>query len=318
MREPSAREPAASGTRRGPTGAFKPVDAATHLYLLAISILVAVFAFESAWPHIIATIGCSAALVGVQIATRRRSPETQAVVRIVYFVIFIPALYLQLKSLIPAVHPRALHGGVDETLRSFDRAIFGADPTVALEAIVHPVATEILQLAYTSYYILPIIVPVLLLRRGRVVETEKYALALFVTYYVTYLGYIAVPANGPGATIVHGEELRGLLLAEPLWNLIRNVDADRFDCFPSGHTAVAVLVAIYAWRSRVRVVTPILVADAFLIVIATVYMRYHYVVDLPPGIVLAVVSFGIAEWVYRGRSDDAPEDVSPSKRRYRL
>ena len=273
-----------------------PVDVATYLYLCAISLLIIGFARELAWPHLGLVLISGVILRGVQVWSRGRSDRAGAVARLIYFVVGIPGFYMQLKTLIPGIHPTPLDG----TLRDVDRWIFGTDPTRALQDWVHPVATEVLQLAYLTYYLLPLVLPVLLLWRGRVRETEKYALALMLTYFITYLGYIAVPANGPSATIPHEVELRGLLLAGPTHRMILEVDAHRFDCYPSGHTAVAVLVAAFAWVHRLRLAAAILTADTVLIVTATVYMRYHYVIDLPPGVIVAVASLGLAEWIYRG------------------
>lgn len=297
----------ASETPNAIRAATKPVDLATHLYLAIICVLIVAFALEAAWPNLLLAVASSAVLLGIQLAWRHRSDYSGAVARLVYFVGFIPVFYLQLKTLIPAIHPQPL----DAVLRDIDRAIFGTDPTIALQAIVHPLATEILQIAYMTYYIFPLILPVLLLRKGRVRETEKFTFALLLCYFITYVGYIAVPANGPVATIQHDFELQGLLVGGALHEMILSVDAHRFDCFPSGHTAVAVLVAAYAWRFRLRPAAALLTVMASLIVVATVYMRYHYVIDLPPGVLVAAGCYGIGEWYY-GEGDSVRPASSPS------
>ena len=74
--------------------------------------------------------------------------------------------------------------------------------------------------------------------------------------------------------------------------------------FPSGHTAVCLLVMYYAWvfdRVTFCVVAPI----ATMVIVSTIYLQYHYVVDLPAGFLLTA---GIVLWdrAIRRRADPEP------------
>ncbi len=76
-----------------------------------------------------------------------------------------------------------------------------------------------------------------------------------------------------------------------------------FNCFPSLHAAVSVICA-YAWyryfRRRPNTVTKILAvltaAIAVGVVLATLFVKQHYIADEIAGIVLAL---GIGWWIYR-------------------
>jgi len=57
------------------------------------------------------------------------------------------------------------------------------------------------------------------------------------------------------------------------------------DAFPSGHVLVTLLSIGWAWGCRLRVRWPVTAVGA-LLVAATVYLRYHYVVDVLAGAVL--------------------------------
>ncbi|MCZ6689266.1 MAG: phosphatase PAP2 family protein [Planctomycetota bacterium] len=275
--------------------AIKPYVLITYFYQAAISSLILVFAPGIAWPYLVLAVGAGGVLMALERVLRHRSEIIGAAARLGYFAVFLPTSYLQLKTIIPAVHPRRL----DATLRAIDGMIFGVDPTIAIQHLTHPLATEILQIAYMTYYLLPLVLPILLLRKRRILETEEFAFALLFCYYITFLGYIAVPAIGPVVMIDHEVELTGLFLGGHLYDLILRVDAHRFDCFPSGHTAVAILVVAYAWKLGLRRVAGFLTVDATLIIAATVYMRYHYVIDLPAGAAVAVGSYLLARRVYR-------------------
>ena len=63
------------------------------------------------------------------------------------------------------------------------------------------------------------------------------------------------------------------------------------DIFPSGHTIIALLVMWLAKRHRVRG-WPLLIPLVAGLVAATVYLRYHYGVDVLAGVAIAVVLTG--------------------------
>jgi membrane-associated phospholipid phosphatase len=58
------------------------------------------------------------------------------------------------------------------------------------------------------------------------------------------------------------------------------------DCFPSGHTELTVLVLYYARKFDRRIFWWLL-PFGIGIVLSTVYLRYHYVIDVIAGAVLA-------------------------------
>ena len=65
-----------------------------------------------------------------------------------------------------------------------------------------------------------------------------------------------------------------------------------FDCFPSMHTACTALMAWVAWRYARRLffwILPVVISMPF----ACVYLRYHYVVDVLAGLVVASVAIAL-------------------------
>ena len=67
-----------------------------------------------------------------------------------------------------------------------------------------------------------------------------------------------------------------------------------WDAFPSGHTAIAVLSAMLAstYRLRIKLIYWILTIG---IIFSTVYLRYHYVVDVIAGIIFALIVWRLNE-----------------------
>jgi membrane-associated phospholipid phosphatase len=205
-----------------------------------------------------------------------------------YPLLFIPITFDSFADLLPWVSP----GEQDPWLIQLDLALLGVHPTVWFERFIHPVLTEILTWAYTSYYFLPIILGVALYRRGKEGDFDRVVFSLVLCFYLSYLGYFLVPAIGPRFTLgsLQQVELKGLLLAEPIMDTLNRLERFKQDAFPSGHTAVVLLVLYYA-RQFVRGLfwpfLPVVVA----LILSTVYLRYHYVVDILAGMFLAGLCF---------------------------
>jgi membrane-associated phospholipid phosphatase len=83
---------------------------------------------------------------------------------------------------------------------------------------------------------------------------------------------------------------------------LNRLEQDHFDCFPSGHTELTILAC---WLSRS--ISNRLFRAYFLytlcIVFATVYLRYHYTVDLLAGVVVALALILAAPGLYRRLSE---------------
>jgi len=80
------------------------------------------------------------------------------------------------------------------------------------------------------------------------------------------------------------------------------LESAHYDCFPSGHTELTILAW---WLSRLvsNRLFRIYLAYTPLIIFATVYLRYHYTVDLLAGIVLAAALIYLAPRLYRKLSE---------------
>ena len=128
--------------------------------------------------------------------------------------------------------------------------------------------------------------------------------------YLSYIGYFLVPASGPnihcnlarpGACPIESlglyhftDDLPGTWLAEPLRRWMFEVELTKKDCFPSGHVAVAIVCWILARRIHrpLGFVFGVLAAG---VILSTVYLRYHYVVDVIAGALLA--AFALTGWL---------------------
>ena len=187
----------------------------------------------------------------------------------------------------------------DPILVAADRLLFlGADPTRLLEPFMAPPLLEVLTFCYALYYFHPVVLGVLLFRddlreRTPGARFPRYVFGMLLVFYVSYAGYFLVPAIGPRFTVPHAGPLRRGAVARVIDGTLDRLESSRRDCFPSGHTMVTVAVLVEAARRSRKTFLGFL-PFALGLVLGTVAGRYHYVVDVLAGIVLAFVVGALA------------------------
>jgi membrane-associated phospholipid phosphatase len=185
---------------------------------------------------------------------------------------------------------------LDSYLIGIDRSLFGVHPTVWLESVTHPLLVDLLALAYSSYYFLPIVLALVLHFDRKHHELEHLFLAVTIGFFLSYVGYLLVPAIGPRFTLT-GEQagpVRGWLWANQILDVLNAGEFNKRDCFPSGHTGITLIVLYYAHAHHKRLFA-FLLPVGVLLILATVFLRLHYVIDVIAGFVLAALAVLIAE-----------------------
>ncbi len=286
--------------------ALRPADSLNLAFLFFLGALVSVFHRRIAASGPL--FGLYALLMVLQVLLVRFRNEN-GLLRWVYDLIF-PTLSIVLifDSLGRIVHSINPHD-IDPLLIRLDYAIFGFYPTVRLERWINPVLTDILQAAYSSYYFLPITLGVMLKVRKKDGELGHSLFLIMLCFYLSYVGYILMPALGPRFALAHLQhvDLKGFLLAGPIQELLNRLEGIKRDAFPSGHTAVALTVLYLTYlheRGLFRIFLPCVAALIF----STVYCRYHYVVDVLGGMALAVITIWAGEAYYGYRTKRVDTD----------
>lgn len=278
-----------------------PADKIVIAYVVIITALIIAFSFRiPAWWQLVAVHALAIGFIWL-IARWDRTSSRRGVASFIhgwYPVAFIPTTFKELTYLVPLIHPRDF----DVQLAAIDHRLFGAHPTVWLERVTWPAVVEVLQVIYATYYFLPIILGAVLWRKG---WFERYRFWVFIValgFYVSYLGYIAVPATGPrflpAIRDAQTFPLSGVWLFDWLRGTLDRAEGITRDCFPSGHTEMTLLVLYYAHRFHRRTFWLLLPVGSALI-FSTVYLRYHYVVDVIAGAATAALVILIANPLYR-------------------
>jgi hypothetical protein len=209
--------------------------------------------------------------------------------------------YFQLRWILPAVSPHSL----DADLLAFDLRVFGVEPSIAWDKYVNPHTTEWFAFFYFGYFFLLSVhvLPIMLLGKN-MFRSAHFALGIFMVFCTGHLLYMLVPGWGPYHHLAGQFEhpLEGGLF----WRLVRaTVDAggSQKDIFPSLHTATPTYFAIYSYMHRrvlpFRLTWPFMAFAATQIIGATMFLRWHYVIDVFAGAALAFVAWEAADVVAR-------------------
>jgi hypothetical protein len=201
--------------------------------------------------------------------------------------------YFFLTSLLPLVNPTTL----DAHLHSFDLAVFGFEPAVAMDAIVSPVTTEWFAFFYFGYFFLLAIhvIPILLFSRSARFLGE-FALGMLTVFCVGHVVYMLVPGYGPYRALAGDFQHQ---LPHGMWrDMVMATVASggaQMDIFPSLHTAAPTFITLFSFQHRdklpFRYSWPVVAFFAVNIIGATMFLRWHYVIDVVAGLALASGAF---------------------------
>jgi len=213
----------------------------------------------------------------------------------------VPLSFKEVAWVVPGVQPFADRAW-DVKLNAWDEWLFG-DTSGFFRSIAWAPAADVLTIGYWSYFPLSIILGGALYRPADLRPFRQAVTVLLVGWFISYLGYYAIPAVGPHHAVDGGfrsAELSGVLWAGAFHNLLMTLEGTIPDAFPSGHALIAMLVLVLSWRLHRKVFWWLLPFSSGL-VLATMYLRYHYIVDVLAAAVLVPVCVAFGGWLFRRR-----------------
>lgn len=228
----------------------------------------------------------------------------------------VPLILLFFKELYFMVEP--IRGVIyDDILIKIDQIIFKTNPTHELYKITNPFLTELLQIVYGTFFFLPIILGIDLILSEKLEALNYSAFIIVYGFILSFIGYILVPAIGPRFTLHNFElnniEMPGIFITNFLREIVNSGESIPYgtlnpaaivqrDAFPSGHTQMTLLVMILSvkFKSRLKY---FFIPNGILLIFATVYLRYHYVVDLFGGFIFMLFTLWSGKYIYNWWND---------------
>lgn len=275
---------AEAGLHRMTDTRFWPVDKVILVYFVFTTALILGWWSDipDAWQHFAGHLGAAALLV----YEVKRPNRTSWIFRNWYALPYVGSCYKEMAILIHAIR----RTDADRYLADLDLRFWHAYPSIWLERIYSPPLTEYLQIVYTLFIPGVLLVAFLLWRKRRYAEFQYYGFLIALGFLCSYVGYLLVPARGPRFLLSHLEHipLQGTWFFHGMQATLDQLESAHYDCFPSGHTELTILAC---WGSRMIGNRLFLVYFAYTlsIIFATVYLRYHYTVDLLAGAILALI-----------------------------
>lgn len=198
----------------------------------------------------------------------------------------------------------------DQALMALDQRLFGFQASLVLQRIISPGLTEWMTFAYFFHIInIPLVACFLYVRCGRARFREMMS-GIMVVSFLGLLGYLLVPAIGPMYTM---RDQYTVPLHQSMWVFSREVDFMDFarirrDVFPSLHVAISFIVWLYAYRNSKKlfwILSPLILS----LWLSTLYLRYHYLIDVVAGLILAPLAYLLANWLFH-RFGEIPVSVA--------
>lgn len=210
----------------------------------------------------------------------------------------IPFLYAE----VPWLNQTLTVGYHDALVRGWDVALMGSEPSRQMASwLPWRWLSEVLHLAYLSFYPLVYVPPIMLALRRRRHAFHGTVLALLLVGTACYLVFALLPVQGPRyfgpPEGVPDGPVRRLVLS------VLESGSSRGAAFPSAHMALTTAQAIMALRYQRRVGWLVTVA-AVGVGLGAVYGGFHYAIDVLTGAVVGGAGARLALALMEGADGD--------------
>ncbi len=246
-----------------------------------------------------------APMVVIPWAARRPSPARWRI-RLLLYAPLMGASF----SLLPSAFALLELPSADARVVGWEHALLGNQMFPAIHALENPVLTDVMMVAYLFFFYYLVAGPAYYcihdLHRFR-----QCFVGLFTIYGLGFIGYSAFPTAGPYLFLEFADPLASGWItdfAKPVVDAASN----GVDAFPSIHVAVSLYLLVFDalhYRRRFwRMLGPCIGLSA-----STMYLRYHYGVDVLAGIILTGIGHSVAAGYerFRLRTSDRLDAMKP-------
>jgi membrane-associated phospholipid phosphatase len=167
----------------------------------------------------------------------------------------------------------------------------GTELLIGLQRLQWAPLTQFLTFVYIILWpLLGIVALVIFCAESDVQSLRRLIVGLLTNYLVALPFYILVPVKEAWSA---GVGIRFLIpevypLFETQYRPMSGLD----NCFPSLHTSLALTFALVAWRSGHRRLAIVLSVAAGLVMLSTLYLGVHWILDMLVGVFLALAASG--------------------------
>lgn len=245
-----------------------------------------------AWRELSVWLLFAATSAGLVLLTQASNTVGAWRLRLGAYVVLMNAAYFRMGAVFDATHGSRR----DALLQRADSLLFGKPLPLYFDGLAQPGFSDLLSICYFLLF------PYILLSCGRQLvrlrrapaEARAFYSGLFLVYAIGLMGYLLVPARGVWLDIPHAfhHPIAGGWITA-FNQMVVDRASNRVDVFPSLHVSVSAFILLFdrrfaLWRYRVYL------PAAIGLWISTVYLRFHYGIDVIAGAVLAGIALRVA------------------------
>jgi PAP2 superfamily len=231
---------------------------------------------------------CLAAALFMILWTERRPTAWRWRSRLLFYYVAMGVCFFSMATAVPLLGtPR-----VDALLLQWDRDLLGETPAVSWESWLRPWAENVAMAGYLFFFYYLMAGPAHYCFRD-ILAFRKCIVGLFSIYGIALLSYTMLPAGGPHLYMTFRTPLHGPLLLDSTLKAV-NRGSNAVDVFPSVHVAASLYLLLFDWQHWRRRFWWVL-APCIVLWLSTLYLRFHYFVDLLAGVAVALVGWRIAQ-----------------------
>jgi membrane-associated phospholipid phosphatase len=258
-------------------------------YLLTTALLLAAFHDRvPQWePWVLAHLVLSGLIAALSFLPTKLSVAPR-LLRDWYPVLLLPLLFKEVEMLAAGFG----NWGLTVVLQNLEVAWFGGHPSLYLSELLPWIPlSEYLHFCYFAYLLLVPSVGSYWYFTGQKGKFHELVFLVSVTLTVSYLFFALFPVDSPFYVFPPlGAPFEGRFFYD-LVHFVSGHGGARGGAFPSSHVSVAMVVLLVLWR-RERPLALALLPIILGLILATVYGRFHYALDVVAGVALAATVVG--------------------------
>jgi hypothetical protein len=233
-------------------------------------------------------LGCLASAIVMVFWIERNPTPWRWRVRLWFCFVTMGVSFFAMGEAVPLLgHPR-----VDDLLLHWDRDLLGETPAVAWEAWLYSWLENLAMAGYLFFFYYLIAGPGHYSSRD-ILAFRKCIVGLFTIYGLSFMGYTVFPAGGPHLAMTFQRPLHGSWLFDSTLDAVIR-GSNTVDVFPSVHVAASLYLLLFDWQHCRRRFWWVF-APCAVLWCSTMYLRFHYFVDILAGVTVALIGWWTAQ-----------------------
>lgn len=275
---------------------YQPVEIATFIYILITAIYLTIFIGRLESPMVHFGVRFGVVLILILLKWLHNTVQNPVIECIRYFFPFALLLYWYPETY---YFNNFISGNLDHLFVKSDQLLFGVQPSLEFcKRVPWAWFSELMYFGYFSYYFIFFGTALWCFFFNK--ELFDRAIFLFVcSFYLFYVVFAILPVTGPQFYFPPPltEVPDGYLFCR-IMRFLQSVGEKPTGAFPSSHVGISFTVVIFI-AQHCRVLLKYILPLFVILVLSTVYIKAHYLVDVVGGFAAVAITYPIVNRIYR-------------------